>query len=372
MAKKRANGYYQKQFTYEGKRYTVYAEKKSELDAKKAQKLAELQQGSVNRVNPTLNDYYKDTFTPNRENKIKEATLRCQEFQFNNCANVVIDQNGKTLGELRMNEIKPKDVQAVQRELEKSGRSSTTVNNCMSHLKHVFNAAVKDETITKSPCLCIENVKRFEPKAADTIHRALSLEETQRFFEMAKARRSYYLPVFQFMIKTGMRVGEVAGLLDIDIDEKNSVIHIRRTITKNIIGGYELGGSAKTESGLRDIPLTSDLMKIIKEQRLMNRMLYGDGKCKPTIFKSPEGEYLRDYATDREITRICQAAGIDRFSSHAFRATYATRFIEQRPQDYKALSKILGHSNTKITLDLYTHVMEDRKDDAFKSVQISV
>ena len=78
------------------------------------------------------------------------------------------------------------------------------------------------------------------------------------------------------------------------------------------------------------------------------------------------------YQVNREIKRICKRIGIEKFTCHAFRATFATRFIEQRPQDYKVLSEILGHSNIKITLNLYTHVMKDRKIAAMNAVEIAM
>ena len=73
---------------------------------------------------------------------------------------------------------------------------------------------------------------------------------------------------------------------------------------------------------------------------------------------------------NREIKRICLEAEIDKFTCHAFRNTFATRFIEQRPQDYKILSEIMGHSDIKETLNTYTHVMIDNKVKAMNSVSI--
>ena len=81
---------------------------------------------------------------------------------------------------------------------------------------------------------------------------------------------------------------------------------------------------------------------------------------------------MRDYSVDREIVRICKKADIEYFSSHAFRNTYATRFMEQRPQDFKILSEILGHKDVSITLNLYTHVMTENKVKAMNDVMIRI
>ena len=355
-------------FTYNGKKYYVYGFNDTELKEKELQKRQELMTGTEDRANPTLNTYY-ERFTEYRRSKVKESTIRCQSFQFRNCADVAVDKNGKTLGMMRIRDIKPFDIQTVQQLLEKSGRKTETVNNCMAHLHHVFNAAVRDETIDRNPCKCIERVKRTEKPARETIHRALTKEETAAFFQAAK--ESYYYNFFAMMIQTGIRIGELAALLPLDIDTNQKVLHISKTVTKDEIGAYLIGATPKTDAGNRDIPISDQIIQIVKDQRRLNKMIFLDRVEKP-VFRSPEGALLREYPINREIRRICKKAGIERFTCHAFRATFATRFIEQRPQDYKVLSEILGHSNTKITLDLYTHVMKDSKVKAMDEIVIAI
>ena len=366
---KRDDGRLQHNFMYNGKRYFVYGRTEEELKQNEMEKRQQLRDGSFDRSNPTLNDYYKQ-FTENRRRKVKESTIRCQSFQFRNCADVVIDKNGRTLGEMRIRDIKPHDLQRVQSELESSGRKTETVNNCMAHLSHVFNAAARDETIDRNPCK-VDPLRRTEAPARDTIHRALSEDETRKFFQAARDRQSYYLNAFTLMIQTGIRVGELAAINAFDVNSKNKMLKISKTVTKDEVGAYVIGDTPKTDAGNREIPLTEQALEAITAQRELNRMFFGS-VIHPTIFRSPEGALLREYQVNREIGRICKAAGIEKITCHAFRATFATRFIEQRPQDYKALSEILGHSNIKITLNLYTHVMKERKVSAMESIRIVI
>jgi integrase len=355
-------------FSYNGQRYYVKGHSKKEILDKICKKKEELEQGTEDRVNPTLNAYYK-RFTDHRRTKVKESTILCQSFQFRNCADIAVDKTGLTLGEMRIRDIKPYDIQTVQAELEKSKRKTETVNNCMAHLSHVFNAAVRDETITRNPCKCIERVKRTEEPARETIHRALTTEETKAFFEAAKG--SYYENMFKLMIQTGIRVGEMAAINAFDVDSKEMMLHINKTVTRDEIGAYSVGKTPKTDAGNRDIPLTEQALESIKAQKVLNRQIF-ENVSHDTIFRSVEGALLREYQVNREIKRICKEAGIEKFTCHAFRATFATRFIEQRPQDYKVLSEILGHSNIKITLNLYTHVMKESKITAMKAVEIAI
>ena len=364
--KKRADGRYQTYFTYDGKRYVVYGNSRSDLAQNKLNKLQQLQQGTLDHENPILDKYY-DFFTDLRRSKVKESTIRVQTSSFRNCADVVIDRNGKTLGEMRIRDIKPKDCQAVQQALIEKKLSTRTINDCMAHLSHVFHAAVRDETIDRNPCRCIEQLRRTETPARETNHRALTVDETTSFFSAAAG--SLYINHYKLMVQTGMRIGEVCALNPSDIDLENNCIHVTKTVTRSEVGGYMIGDTPKTESSYRDIPLNDAIRKIIADQKTLNRKLM---TFSTLLFPSEEGKILREYTVNRDIKRICIRNNIQPFTCHAFRATFATRFIEQRPQDYKLLSEILGHANIKITLNLYTHAMKEKKEDAMKNITIAM
>ena len=357
-AKKYKGRYFRETFMFNDKRYEVYAKTKDELIEKIRLKKEELEKGKESVYNPTLNEYY-ETFTKIRSKQIKEATIRAQIFQYNNIANVELSK-GVIFGEMKIKDITRRNIEEAREILLKNGKTAEHLNICFSHLNHVFNSALIDETIDKNPCKALKRLKRQSKPINETRHRALTIEETQKFFEVAHKRESYYLNAFLLMIKTGMRVGEMTALYNTDIDRLNGFIHVRRTITREVNGGYIVGENAKTKSGQRDIPLTDEVFKIIQNQKNLNNSIFGLEK-EGLLFKSIDNTILKEYTLNREINRICKEAKIEYFTCHAFRNTFATRFIEQRPQDYKILSEILGHKDISITLNLYTHVMTENK-----------
>lgn len=364
--KKYKSGYLRKRFTVNGKQYEVYAVTAMQLMEKEIAKREEIEKGVQDRCNPTLYDYYKH-FTDVRRRELKGSTLRGQNVQFRLMAGVIMT-DGIKFGEMRMQDITRRDIETVRENLLQQGKKPEYLNICFAHLNHVFNTAVTDDTVLKNPCKALKQLKRETPPVRETTHRALTLEETRVFFKTAEDRHSYYLNGFLLMIKTGMRVGEIAALYPTDIDRKNGFIHVRRTITRDEIGNYCIGDSTKTFSGKRDIPLTTELLNIISDQQSLNRMFFGIDRER--LFRSAEGGILKEYSINREIKRICKAAGIEKFTNHAFRNTFATRFIEQRPQDYKILSEILGHSDVSISLNIYTHVMTKNKVVAMNEIRV--
>lgn len=364
----RADGLLVKSFSYEGKRYYVYGRTEEELYQRKAERLVDLRSGRDKVENPTLDDYYEH-FTEVRRTEVKPSTLWGQGKQFRALSSTEL-QKGVPFGSLRVKQITRRTIEDVRLKMLSNGLSAEYVNIIMQHLNHVLNSAVADDTIVKNPCRSLKQLKRSAPQVKDTIHRALTTEETKKFFDAAEARGSFYLNHFRVMIMTGLRVGELAALTPENIDMKSGFIHVHKTIQRTEEGGYAISDTAKTPSGVRDVPLTDEIVRLIREQRATNVSAFELAQVRGLIFVSSTGEMLREYTINREIARICKTAEIEPFTCHAFRNTFATRFIEQRPQDYKILSDIMGHKDISITLNLYAHVMSENKVKAMHDISI--
>ena len=362
--KKTVEGGYKESFRYKGKRYYCRARTMAELSEKIAEKRKELENNTYNRENPLLDDYYEH-FTVIKRQELREATIRNQTHRYKLIAGVVME-TGETFGQMRIRDIKRRDIEYTRAKLLEVGKTPECLNAYFEHLNHVFNIAVIDETIDKNPCRALKHLKRESKTVDETKHRALTIEETRKFFKAAEDRNSYYLNHFKMMIQTGMRVGEVTALYPSDIGK--GFIHITKSITRAEDGAYIVGKYTKTESGKRDFPLNAELRNIVTDQKKHNEMVFND--MSGLIFRSFDGEIARDYSINREIERICLDAGIEKFTCHAFRSTFATRFLEQRPQDYKVLSELLGHKDISITLNLYAKVMVDSKVKAMEEVKI--
>ena len=271
--KKRKDGYLKKSFTFGGKRIYVYGRNSAELLENEIRKKKELEQKEEDLYNPTLIDYYKH-FTDIRRKELKESTLRAQKFQFEMIANVIM-VNGRKFGEMRIKAITRRDIETVRESLLKQGKTPQHLNISFAHLNHVFNNALLDDTLEKNPCKALKQLKRDIPPINETKHRALSIDETKLFFEAAEQRNSYYLNDFLIMLKTGLRIGELSALYPTDIDKKSGFIHVRRTIMRDETGRYAVGENTKTKNGARDIPLTAEILEVIREQEALNRMIFG-------------------------------------------------------------------------------------------------
>ena len=222
-----------------------------------------------------------------------------------------------------MQQIERREVLNLQREISGSV-AATTCNGVLRTLKVVLNDAVHDDIIVKSPADGIQALKETD-KATETYHRALTEQEQKDFMqEMAK---DYYYEFVSLLLCTGMRMGEAAALAWSDIDYKQNVIHVTKTVTFNEDNTMSIG-SPKSEAGKRDVPLNDTIKGVLSSQRkkLGNILLMNDNR----FFASVYGGIVHNHAINRAISDALarleeQGKPIEHFTANALRDTFATR-----------------------------------------------
>lgn len=160
-------------------------------------------------------------------------------------------------------------------------------------------------------------------------------------------------------LSTGLRIGEICALRWQDIDIESGIISIKQTIQRiYLIEGSErhtelILDTPKTKNSIRDIPLTKDLIKLLRPlKKVVNDTYFVlTNEVKPT-----EPRTYRNY-----YKQFLKDLGISDLKFHGLRHSFATRCIESKC-DYKTVSVLLGHSNISTTLNLYVHPnMEQKK-----------
>lgn len=378
MARKtatRADGRQGTSFRYKGKRYYAYGRTKKEANEKARKMLQELENNTYKKTRDLTMDEYFERWINSKRGRVKESTLSVYRVEWKRASEIIIDAAGQRFGDLGLSEVEPENINELQRGLQQSkdrnGKMPNTsyVNLVVRRVRYMLNDAVKQRAITYNPAEAVSPLRRTKKEARETIHRALTIEETKRFFDAAEG--SWYYNLFRFLLCSGCRIGEAGALMPSDI--RGGHIYICRTLTRNEGNSVAIGDSPKTKKSKRTILLKRELAEAINEQREINRQIFGDkviGIQEP-IFKSAEGALLSDTSIIKEIDRIAEIAGIERFTPHAFRDTFATRAIESG-MNPNTLKETLGHSSYSMTMDLYAHVMEETKDREMASVNFGI
>ena len=361
---KRKDGTLQYAFTIDGSRYYVYAASVEECEKKRDEIRDKLKQGlSLKDGTITLHDYYERW----QARRVKSGQVKPSTIYANNRRYARID---KILGKKRLTAIKKDDVYQLQADLVKD-LSSKGTNDTIALMKSILKSAVDEDIIPKNPLDGVKSIKRTEEEAAKNTHRYLSGDEITAFFEAAAG--SIYKNLFLFLLLSGMRCGEAGALTWADIDEKNNVIHITKSVTR-ISNKEFVIGSTKTQDSKRDIELTDELRNVLVSQKIQQAGLFGIRAVRDEqqIFTTLSGGLINQSNTCPVIANICKKADkaghqIERFTPHAFRHTFITYELENGVP-MNDIARQVGHTNTITLQKYYSHEDPEKMKEAFRMV----
>ena len=201
----------------------------------------------------------------------------------------------------------------------------------------LFSAFSKAEKLGFVKGNVIENVEHIRYRKQRG--RALTLAEQQEF--LCALEESRYKWLMMFYLHTGTRRTEALTLTWKDVDFVGRVILIRGT---------------KTAESCRMIPLSEEVAAILEGQRRQNkkeRRARKRGK-----FHKAEESIVFPFGieqTSREFKKLCPNHHL-----HDLRHTFITRCAESGV-NVTVCQQIVGHSTADMTLNVYTHVLDEFK-----------
>lgn len=366
---KRADGRYMGRFTYCGERYTLYNTDLKKLEKAMNDMRYELEHGIAGDMSEvSLNKWFEVWLKECKENVVKESTIN----HFKTYYDCYIR---KQLGGMDIHDIRMIQVQKLYNSMKNKGYKENTIKKVNNILHNMFSYAVRNDLISKNPC---EGV--VIPKTGEKERRVLTSEEQNDFLEFVKKDSHYsrYSALFITGFGTGARIGELLALTWDDIDYANKVIHIRRTMV------YLPGENGmcfklqtpKTKKSLRDIPLLDNVAKVLRRHSIEQKkqMMKLGNKWQPIdkegfrnlVFTTEFGTPFDRNMINRTIHQIVEKMNegrkepLEAFTPHTMRHSFATRCFENGVPA-KVVQEVLGHTSLNMTMDLYTHVIDETK-----------
>ncbi len=286
------------------------------------------------------------------------------------------------IGKMAIANVKPMHCKKVLLQMDEAYAGST-IRQTYITMGTLLKAALMNDLILKHP---MNGVRYTKPVRAKDDIKFLTREEQKIFLNQAK--RSHNYKQYALILETGLRTGELIGLTWDAIDFEKRTLTVNKTLEYRHKQGYWRAGPPKTPESYRTIPLTNRAYEILKalwdnrKHRKTSHLLsetleYIDRRTGTTstlvmsnlvFINWRTGEPAKNSSYDTHLYKLCDEAGIKRFSMHALRHTYATRAIEAGMQP-KVLQKLLGHSSIKTTMDRYVHVTTDSMDQAIKQFE---
>ncbi len=245
-----------------------------------------------------------------------------------------------------LTEVTPSRILELREKLNREGYAPATVNRYLALLRTVLNYAVTAGYLQASP------VRRF-PRGAYLLQETrpkrspplASNAEGARLLEALRERRPEWFAYFAFLLLTGARRGEAAGLRWEDMDLARRVVTIRRSYDEP-----PKSGEART------VPISAELAAILTRRRMR------DEAAGALVFPNPlTGQMLPINAKVGEILdAACTAAGVPRMRVHDLRHAHASLWL-MGGGSIADVQRNLGHSTPVLTTETYGHIAEDHR-----------
>lgn len=256
-----------------------------------------------------------------------------------------------TFGSWPIKDITKAEVQRFLGQKRKQGFSGSSVHGMRTALAKVLQAAVDWNYLEQNSARGIRLGDR-----APVQERAYLLPE-----QLSPLLNSLPEPCRTLVViaaLTGLRIGELLALRWKHIDLIHDVIHVRETVYEGHFG------SPKTKSSRRDVPMSVP----VREAFLAQRNVLTGADAENLVFASRNGTPLNPKNLLRRVLHpTCHKLGLPVVSWHGFRHTHAT-LLGEVGESLRTAQAILGHSDLKTTLNIYTHAIPESQKRAVAKV----
>lgn len=336
----------------------IYADTQKELTAKLRQNIDAYQGIDLTEQSQMALSEWLDQWLSQMSVTLRPNTLERYRQDMNN--HVI-----SSLGKKRLTQITAADLRKLYEKLKRSGRinprpgqsrglSSATVHSIHTTLHHALRIAKAQGLIPTNPADEID-----PPKVAHKPMKLLNDEQLERFLAEIKNDTIWH-DFFHTELTTGLRLGEICGLMWTDFDERTGVLKVNRTLRREK-GGRLVAGDTKAYAGTRKIVLPPSTAQLLRERKRKSYSIWiFHDPLHPEAPVNPASAYA-------QLKNILAKANLPDIRFHDLRHTFATHALASGV-DAKTLSGILGHTKASFTLDTYTHTTGDMQERAAEIV----
>ena len=267
-----------------------------------------------------------------------------------------------SLGNIKLAKLTSLHMQNYVNSLRDEGLKQGTIEKIIKLIRNSLEHAIDLELIPKNV-----TAKTKLPKSDKEELTVWNEQEVQLFLNAVQDSR--YSIVFHMALVTGMRQGELLGMRWKDVDLEKGHLTISQTLSH---GGktFLLGG--KTKSSLRKILLpASTVAKLKKHRAFVLKEKLGQGEeyqDNDSVMCTPSGTPINPANVRRSLNALIKEAAVPKIRFHDLRHTHATLLLA-KGVNVKVISERLGHSNIKITVDTYSHVLPTLQEDAVNKIE---
>lgn len=242
----------------------------------------------------------------------------------------------------------------IRQKLIESGEENRTLNGYLKVFKTFWRWAYRNDFV-KSPEVA-DKLQAFQDtsKRERIQDKYLEPEELKKLLDVMTEKR--WKLVTEFLALSGLRIGELASLIRSDV--AGDYIHVTKTYDAN----NKVVTSAKTYTSKRDVYIQDELRECINQ--INDYTKWQAEVCGYTsilFFPDTDGGYMQYYTYRKYLSENAVKAIGRHITPHTLRHTHAS-VLFARGVDLQAVSERLGHSDSKITKEIYLHKLQELKE----------
>lgn len=324
-----------------------YLREEQERAAREQAEQVRLEQERAVTRSPLFRDYALTWLQTCRAKRLKHSTLLRYD-------GIVHKHLLPSLGEIRLHDLGRGQIRQLTVTLQNAA-APKTIHNVVRVVSAIFAQANEDGLVAHNPASVPSKLVRI-PKQPDQVE-VFTREEEELILQEAKQRLPAYYVFILLLFRTGLRQGEAVALERDDLQLRSRYLMVQRNFTAGQLADSPKGGRT------RKVDLARDVVPVLQDHLAMQEAEAAlAGEPRPRwLFTTPQGEIIRsNNFRDRIWKPFLKALGLHYRNVHAIRHTFATRMIMAGANPVY-VQKQLGHSSIQITVDLYTHWVEEVK-----------
>ena len=299
---------------------------------------------------------YFTKFSTFAEKYMKSVSIRLDKTTINGYNSYLKTHILPYFGNRYINKIKTEDSQAFIEYLVDNDLSPKTIKNVFSLYRSIMVRALKWDYIKKNPCEYVD-LPPLTNKETD-YYNEKEIRKLIRTLDKLDISDLKFKVAVELAFLCGLRKSEICGL---DWKNVNLSKHTCRINNKRVIiqGEGVVNGKPKTNKSNRDVVIPEPLLTDLKTLKKIS-----NGAA---VIQNEHGDPIYPQVLARWFTRFLKDNGLRHISLHKLRHSYAS-LLATLDIDIKTASEQLGHSQTTTTLNIYTHMFNDIREDIAKKI----
>ncbi len=232
-------------------------------------------------------------------------------------------------------DVTPTELRGYVTALHEAGYARTSISRKLASLRSFYRFAQRQQLVETNPAKPLRN-----PRGARKLPHFLTGDEIKSLLGAPDGENEMGLrdrAILEVIYSAGLRVSELVGMNDRDIQVDEGTVRIRGKGRKERIG--QLGQYA-----------LQALLSYFQKRRAVP-----NGTKEPATFRNKFGGRLTSRSVARMLEKYIKQCGLDtRTSPHTLRHSFATHLLD-RGADIRSVQELLGHKSL-VTTQIYTHV----------------